>query len=89
MSWVGAFEMSGNVWEWTATIYSANPAEGRVDWSDTASARVLKGGSWTWINAEATTTARAPFAGSNPRTNYYGFRCARDYVDGDLETFGP
>ena len=50
MSWVGAMDMSGNLREWTSTIYQDYPydaRDGRREGnSDTISPRVLRGGSW-------------------------------------------
>ncbi len=45
-SWVGALHLSGNVWEWCSSLYTAYPyADGREDLSATGM-RVLRGGSW-------------------------------------------
>lgn len=71
-SWVGAYHMAGNVWEWTSDFYS--------------STNVLRGGSWTWIQGEATTTSRAN--GIADEASFYGFRCVMPYTDGDLERYG-
>lgn len=73
MSWVGAFNMAGNVWEWTSDPYAPNTTN------------TLRGGAWTWIQGEATTTSRSD--GIAERTDFYGFRCVRPYVDGDLERY--
>ena len=69
-------EMSGNVWEWTSTIYRDYPYvadDGREDMSDTDARRVLRGGSW--FNSQDYTRAvyRNYFLPSS-RFNSYGFR---------------
>ncbi|MGJ3238741.1 MAG: TIR domain-containing protein [Anaerolineae bacterium] len=71
LSWVGAYNMAGNVWEWTGNEYSADTTN------------TLRGGGWTWVQAEATTTSRA--SGVSARTDFYGFRCVRPYREGDLD----
>jgi len=86
-SWVGALDMSGNLWEWTSTIYSFpypySANDGRENGNDVNSKRVLRGGSWNWIAADARTTARDDYAGDNVSSDWYGFRCARDWQPGD------
>jgi len=87
-SWVGALDMSGNVWEWTSTIYSFpypyNANDGRENDADVNSKRTLRGGSWNWIAADTRTTARDDYAGENVASEWYGFRCARDWQAGDV-----
>jgi len=47
VSWVGAMDMSGNVWEWVSSFYGAYPYdETDESVSDNTSLRVLRGGSW-------------------------------------------
>lgn len=85
-SWVGALDMSGNVWEWTSTIYWDYPYhadDGRENWND-HNKRVLRGSSWNWIASDATTTARDDYAGDFSSSDWYGFRCVRDYRHEDL-----
>jgi formylglycine-generating enzyme required for sulfatase activity len=80
-SWVGALQMGGNLWEWTSTIYRPypyNPNDGRENLNDRASQRTLRGSSWNWIGTETRTTARA--APVQPRSEWYGFRCVRDWA---------
>lgn len=71
----GIKDMAGNVWEWTASGYSADYASGRADES-----RVIRGGSWY---SRRTAYERAAFR--MPEDPVYrmpdsGFRCARDVV---------
>ena len=78
-SWVGALDMAGNLWEWTSSVYEPYPYrsdDGREDQYATGD-RALRGSSWNWIGAEARTTARA--APIQPHSDWYGFRCVRDF----------
>ncbi len=80
MSWVGAYDMSGNVWEWVSTIYQDYPYsadDGRESNNDT-SARVVRGESFLSTVSSLRATNRRdwyPAYGNELR----GFRCARDY----------
>lgn len=85
-SWVGALDMSGNLWDWTSSIYdparfgypySAN--DGRDTLEDMTSERVLRGGSWNDGDEEATTTYRG-HARPDVQTETIGFRCVRDFA---------
>jgi formylglycine-generating enzyme required for sulfatase activity len=81
-SWVGALDMSGNVWEWVNTIYDRDrfpyaykADDGRENNTDTNSLRGLRGGSWFNLDLDL----RAADRNRNLPTvqfNYYGFRCA-------------
>lgn len=80
VSWVGAYNMSGNVWEWTSSLYAPYPyddGDGRerdsVSRGDTR--RVLRGGSVHYGAEGLRATVRE---GLNPSTTT-GFRCARAY----------
>lgn len=81
VSWVGALDLSGNVWEWVSTIYDQgrfpypyNADDGREDIQSTNSARVLRGGSWNDTNFNVRAANRHRFTPDN-RYNNFGFRC--------------
>jgi formylglycine-generating enzyme required for sulfatase activity len=61
MSWVGAQDLSGNVWEWTRSAYADYPYnanDGRENASSTNS-RVLRGGSWAYDVSRARAVSRS------------------------------
>ncbi len=78
-SWVGALDMTGNVWEWVSSLYLPYDSQENRE-ADTGTRtdvqRVLRGGSWgdTSVNLRAAFRARLI-----PDVDYYysGFRCAR------------
>lgn len=81
-SWVGAYDLIGNVWEWTSTIYDLHrypyphrADDGRDTLIDTEDKRVLRGGAWSSITL---TGFRAAYrTASRPQSRYFslGFRC--------------
>ncbi|MBL8154175.1 MAG: SUMF1/EgtB/PvdO family nonheme iron enzyme [Anaerolineae bacterium] len=81
-SWVGAFHLIGNVWEWTSSEFKAYPYrsdDGRE--RDTGNSidvhRVLRGGSWS---GNLTIDLRAGYrrrVTPDDRHYIHGFRCAR------------
>lgn len=87
VSWVGALDMSGNVWEWTSSLhegygYPYDATDGRE--ADTGSRtdvfRVVRGGAWSGSNTPSRWTTSFRYA-ANPgfMVTSFGFRCARDY----------
>ena len=80
-SWVGAYDMSGNVWEWVSTIYDSEQYpypyatdDGREDLDDENASRVLRGGSFYFSSnfmRSANRVRNDPFSGSYSN----GFRC--------------
>lgn len=83
VSWVGAHNMSGNVWEWTSTLYAPYPYDaddGREDETDMFAPRVVRGGSCcSYIIADVRAAYRFPVAPFMQDSNI-GFRCVRDTV---------
>ncbi len=88
-SWVGAVDLSGNVYEWTSSLgwsYPYNPGDGRETPEDaqngpdhsaaTDSARALRGGSWNAGEWDLPANSRIRFDPAT-ETNDAGFRCAR------------
>jgi sulfatase modifying factor 1 len=78
-SWVGALDMSGNVFEWTSSLYKPYPykaGEWRESTRDTNGSRVLRGGSWYFYEFYLR-AARRDKLGPTLVVNYLGFRCAR------------
>ena len=64
VSWVGAYDMAGNVYEWTSSkfvpatgswMYPYRPDDGREEDHDLVNERVMRGGAWsyseTWLAA--------------------------------------
>lgn len=79
-SWVGALDMSGNVWEWTSSVYAGYPYGSQSE-SEATSAdlqRVIRGGSWVYDPRDLRSVIRSRI-GPSYWNKYLGFRCARDY----------
>lgn len=77
-SWVGALDMSGNVWEWVSTVYNE-----QYPYSDSWESNIyinnvrgLRGGSW---NSDTTGMRAADRNGGNPNSEDHriGLRCIR------------
>jgi formylglycine-generating enzyme required for sulfatase activity len=77
-SWVGAHDLSGNVWEWTSSLSRAYPydrTDGREDLV-VNEFRILRGGSFNFTTNDLRASFRVrltPFV----EYNFIGFRCAR------------
>ena len=71
VSWVGALDMAGNVWEWTVSPYGPYPLDPESD--DPGGDRVLRGGAW---NSPAYEIRAAQRRAAAPDTHvpWLGFR---------------
>jgi formylglycine-generating enzyme required for sulfatase activity len=77
-SWVGAHDLSGNIWEWTSSLYRGYPYDhndGREDLAASGS-RVLRGGSWLNTHDNLRATNRFDVIPVN-WSLALGLRCAR------------
>jgi len=86
-SWVGALDLSGNVWEWVSSIakrYPYDASDGRENMMDTGSTRITRGGSFYHYIHNVRATERGY---GSPEASVYsiGFRCARSFSPSDLE----
>jgi formylglycine-generating enzyme required for sulfatase activity len=82
VSWVGAYDMSGNVWEWVNSMYWSYPynaADGREDLFNPDERRVYRGGIGSYID-DGTSTAKRFRAMPDTRGWFIGFRCMRENV---------
>ncbi len=87
ISWVGAFDLSGNVWEWVSSIYHPYPYsndEIRENPIDTGAFRVFRGGSWKSATPYNTRLTFRSYDSSSLTEDFLGFRCARDFHSEDL-----
>ncbi len=78
-SWVGALDMSGNVGEWTSSMfkpYPYNAADGREDGSAATSNRVLRGGTHADGSVHLRAADRQPYRPLG-KGWLHGMRCAR------------
>ena len=78
----GVYDMSGNVWEWTASWYKAYPGNQTPSESYGERYKTLKGGSWFDCSfykcgISAPVFNRSFFA-KKVKNDSFGFRCAKD-----------
>jgi formylglycine-generating enzyme required for sulfatase activity len=85
VSWVGANDLSGNVWEWISTIYDQDnfaypydANDGRESDNSANSYRILRGGSWNYFSYYVRGADRNRVEPSN-LNDFIGFRCAREH----------
>ncbi len=78
VSTYGVFDMAGNVWEWTQSLYKDYPydsGDGR-ETLESSDIRVLRGGSWYEDGSSVRVVDRGK-RNSSDVYDRYGFRCAR------------
>lgn len=84
VSWVGAVDMSGNVWEWTSTLYQPYPYpipnsdEELNKWinsNDISNNRVVRGGSWDFYGFGNLRASSRNMNSPNYSDDIIGFRC--------------
>lgn len=75
---LGLYDMAGNAWEWTSSLYKPYPysaTDGREDTNRSRGLRVMRGGAWHFPPDYLTVTHRHRFA-SHLQYDYCGFRVA-------------
>ncbi len=72
----GIYDMLGNVWEWTESIFKAHPYSNHQDRRYGLGLRVVKGGCWFTPRAECRASLRNAFP-EEERSGHIGFRCVR------------
>ena len=84
----GVFDMAGNVWEWTDSLYLPYKNNLDLDVRFQKQYRVLRGGSWKNILENTRTTFRHPLSPDTKLPNI-GFRCARDADESITHSIKP
>lgn len=79
-SWVGAYDMGGNVWEWVSSNFAPYPysgTDGRENSQSRSIARVVRGGSFTSDASNLRATFRRPLL---PDSSFrdVGLRCVKN-----------
>jgi formylglycine-generating enzyme required for sulfatase activity len=80
VSWCGAYDLSGNVWEWVANPFWEYPSNNETIEPDPAAQYVLRGGSWGYPPAFSRGAYRYLVP---PDADYLavGFRCVESHIE--------
>jgi serine/threonine protein kinase/formylglycine-generating enzyme required for sulfatase activity len=82
-SWIAAYDVLGNVWEWTSSIFADYPYTPNLSHEnpeDSTSARVIRGGSFNSSRfSEGFRSAIRMAIPPDSERSDVGFRCARDF----------
>ena len=72
----GAFDMIGNVWEWTSSLYKDYPyrANDGREQHDEQAGHVVRGGAWYWESSSARAACRGRYIDHWDYVIGYGFR---------------
>ncbi len=83
VSWVGAYDLVGNVWEWVSSLYRDYPYNARNEnVSDVSRGRTIRGNSWD-VQSFFLQAAGRSWIEPDYSDEFGGFRCARDYETDD------
>lgn len=86
VSWAGAYDLSGNMWEWVGTVYSGfyypypyDASDGRENYDDLILSRVARGGSFASPDKYALRATIRFGLSPDYSDDDLSFRCVREY----------
>jgi formylglycine-generating enzyme required for sulfatase activity len=80
-SWVGALDMSGNLWEWVADGYAPYLSDAQLDPTgpSVSENRVMRGGDWSNTDPDVLRASYRQWFEPSGTGPYSGIRCARSF----------